>query len=340
MARIKGFTLVEMLVVIGIIGVLIAIMVPQVDKIRIRAKETATVTQAQSVEMAIQNFAANHDGLYPGSAVDIMAPFPEHGLGDSSYVAGGNNNNTPPNLPQAGAPTTPSITSGVLGGTMNLSAVKTVRDIGSATAPSNQPRWFDRLVLDGSLSKYPTNQFKKGAGAETPMYNIFRYQGQIINPASFNASIAALRPYLLVENNKAGTLTPGNDPGRFRYFGDGGGTFNGAEYDTFGINVTATDDRFFSEGDFAYVPILTQTPFSLGDDPNTPGNERYKWGTLVSGYMIFAYGSRDRKENPYAEEQQRFRTEGLPSFGGNGVDTPYEDAVYNLFNGAIYFSRK
>ena len=340
MTNFKGFTLVEMLVVIGIIAILIAIMVPQVQQAREKAKEQATVAQVQSLEMALENFQANHNGLYPGSAVDIMAPFSEHGLGDPLFVQGGSNNVAPPNLRKQGTPTVPRFSSGVVGGTINLGSIKNVRDIGSAVSADNTPRWFDRLVLDGSVASYPANQFKKGAGASVPMYNIFRYQGMLVDPLNFQGSLMAFRPYILVENNSAGTLPASSDSGYVRYMGEGSGAYNGYEYLRFGSNKLASDDKFFSPGNFAYVPILTTSPFPLADDPNTPGNDAYKWGTLVSSYMIFAYGSKDAKENKYAEEQAKFLDEGLPGFGGRGVDTPYEDAVYNLFDGAIYYSRK
>lgn len=340
MTNLKGFTLVEMLVVIGIIAILIAVMVPQVQKARDKAKEQATVAQVQSLELALENFQANHNGLYPGSAVDIMAPFPEYGLGDPQFVQGGSNTVAPPNLPQAGTIVVPRFSSGVLGGTVNLGSIKSVRDFGSATGPNNTPRWFDRLVLDGSITGYPPNQFKKGAGASVPMYNIFRYQGLVIDPQNFAASIQSFRPYILVENNRANALPITSDSGWVRYQGENSGSYFGQEYWRFGTNKLIDDDKFFSPGAFAYVPILTTTPFPIADDPNTPGNDAYKWGTLVSSYMIFGYGSRDNREDKYADERAKFLDEGLPGFGGRGVDTPYEDAVYNLFDGAIYFSRK
>ena len=327
-----GFTLVEMLVVIGIIAVLISVMVPQVKKAQEKAKEQATVAQVAAIEATLENFAANHDGRYPGSAVDIMTPFPEYGLGDPNFAVGASPA-IAPNNPG------PGFSIGVIGGPVNRQTIKTVRNAGSLNGPSNIARYFDRLILD-DFEGYPPNQFKKGAGAQVPMYNIFRYEAQ-------NAgSLSTFTPFLYISNNRARQLPamPG-DAGRVRYVGIPNGGF---PFDQFGPNVLTNDDKFFSPGDFAYVPIITQSPFSYADDPNTPGNDSYQWSTLVNGYMIFAYGTQDRKEDRYADERDTFGREGIPGLTGGfptppnapAIDTPYEHAIYRLFNGAIYYDRK
>lgn len=322
-----------MLVVVGIIAVLITVLVPKIQGVQDKAKEQATVAQVASIEAALANFAANHDGHYPGSAVDIMTPFPEYGLGDPAFSVGASPA-LPPNNPG------PGHSAGVLGGTVNKQLVLDVRNQGSVNGPTNTGRYFDRMVLDGALSEYPDNQFRKGGGAAVPMYNIFRYEAQ-------NAgNLATFTPYIYAMNNRARSIAeiPG-DSGRVRYTGVPN---SGYPYDWFGPNALATDDHFFSPGDFAYVPIITQSTFAYSDDPTTPGNDQYRFSTLVNGYMIFAYGSLDQKENKYADEQQKFGQEGFtgmtgalpPPPGAPAIDTPYEHAVYRLFNGAVYYSRK
>jgi type II secretory pathway pseudopilin PulG len=320
-----------MLVVLLIIGILIGIMAPQVQNAIVRAKETATVAQAKAIEMAIRDYSAKNNGNFPGSAIDIMAPFPYYGLGDSTFVSGGNNNNAPPNLPAATGGDQLSVSTGILGGTVSMSAIKAVRDIGSATAPDATARWFDLLALSGSLSKYPPNQFKKGAGSEAPMYNIFRYEGAIVDlssPAAIQNSLVAIAPYILVPPRLNEIGFP-SDGGRIR--------LTNPNYTLYGPSSDQT--YYYSEGDFAYVPIITMTPFLYGDDANTPGDERRQWSTLVTEYMIFAYGGRGKVIDKYSEDQNRFENEGLTGFGGTGVDTPFENAVLNLFNGAVYYNR-
>jgi hypothetical protein len=136
---------------------------------------------------------------------------------------------------------------------------------------------------------------------------------------------------------------------RVRFNGTGGNEYmpDSTGSNGFGPNVHSTDNNVFAPGDFAYVPIISESAYNFGDDPNTPEDDRFHWGTLVNGYLLFAYGAPDNNAMKFQKEQQDFLKTGLPGFGGAGrvinteADlTPYERAVYALFNGAIYYSRQ
>jgi type IV pilus assembly protein PilA len=77
----KGFTLIELMVVIGIIGILAAIAVPQYQAYSIRSTATSAATAAlRPVQLAFQ-FAANKDGVMPTDADDLddISDFDEPG---------------------------------------------------------------------------------------------------------------------------------------------------------------------------------------------------------------------------------------------------------------------
>lgn len=71
----SAFTLVELLVVIGIIGVLIAILVPVISRVRITAQTAATQNTLVQIGAAIENY--HHDyGAYPGATPDSSVGTP------------------------------------------------------------------------------------------------------------------------------------------------------------------------------------------------------------------------------------------------------------------------
>ncbi len=57
--KIRGFTLVEIMVVVAIIGVLAAIAIPSVNKARKRSQATGCKTNLRTIKLTIENWALN-----------------------------------------------------------------------------------------------------------------------------------------------------------------------------------------------------------------------------------------------------------------------------------------
>jgi prepilin-type N-terminal cleavage/methylation domain-containing protein len=60
----KGFTLIELIITISIIGIIAGILYPNFSKIQQKAKETAMQSVAHSLQMAVESYSLNQ-GAYP-----------------------------------------------------------------------------------------------------------------------------------------------------------------------------------------------------------------------------------------------------------------------------------
>jgi len=76
--RKRGFTLVELLVVIGIIALLISILLPSLNKAREAANRTACASNLRQIAMGILMYTNDHKGV-----------FPAHHLGTTNESRGG-----------------------------------------------------------------------------------------------------------------------------------------------------------------------------------------------------------------------------------------------------------
>jgi type IV pilus assembly protein PilA len=80
----KGFTLVEIMVICIIVGVLVAMGIPNFIQMQDRAREATVKTNMHSIQLALEDFAVQTVGIYPdnaasttpaGQTVEDLCPF-------------------------------------------------------------------------------------------------------------------------------------------------------------------------------------------------------------------------------------------------------------------------
>ncbi|MBC2603648.1 type II secretion system protein [Puniceicoccus vermicola] len=85
----RAFTLVELLTVMAILGVLAAILVPVVSKIRVNAERTECASNIRQIGLAIHQFASENEGRLPYVYGGSFGPseIDGQGTGDRGRIA-------------------------------------------------------------------------------------------------------------------------------------------------------------------------------------------------------------------------------------------------------------
>jgi prepilin-type N-terminal cleavage/methylation domain-containing protein len=68
---IKGFTLIELMIVVAIIGILAAIAIPKFANLVVKSKESAVKGSLGSVRSAVSIYYSDTEGVFPASAAQI-----------------------------------------------------------------------------------------------------------------------------------------------------------------------------------------------------------------------------------------------------------------------------
>ncbi len=81
-----GFTLIELMIVVVIIGILAAVAIPNYIAMQDRAKEAEVRSLAHTVQLTAEEFATRNDGLYSDTAADLTPGLPGGGLQENAFT--------------------------------------------------------------------------------------------------------------------------------------------------------------------------------------------------------------------------------------------------------------
>ena len=81
-----GFTLIELMIVVVIIGILATLAVPNFMRMRDNSLEAKVKSNAHTVQLAAEDYAVRHDGVYSVAGADIQPLMPGGALVENAFT--------------------------------------------------------------------------------------------------------------------------------------------------------------------------------------------------------------------------------------------------------------
>lgn len=72
--KIKGFTLIEIMIVIGIISVLLTVLIPSLQRARSQAKLSVCIETIKNTATAIESYSMERDNQGPPATIEMLVP--------------------------------------------------------------------------------------------------------------------------------------------------------------------------------------------------------------------------------------------------------------------------
>ena len=85
MRKREGFTLIELMIVVVVIGLLAAMAIPNYMNMQSHAKVASTMSNAHTLQLAVEDFSVRNAGLYSMAAVDLIPLLPGQALMINSF---------------------------------------------------------------------------------------------------------------------------------------------------------------------------------------------------------------------------------------------------------------